>query len=419
MGLRRRLHAALAFAVAPALVLVPALGAALGGLWALVGVARRPAPAAAAMTVAALVAGLVAVVHAPSVVVAAIGVVAAAAIGWGWRRVGATLDAPSVATYGLGAAVAAVGLAGWSLAWALTSGFAQTHAATTHPNHTGALALALAAASALAARRGDVLGRGAALVGVAAALTTVLLTGSRGTGIGVALGLFVLLVLVAPARLLGRRRPRAASMLVLGGALAALLAWQAVAFRPVRADALWPRGVAVVADVLGVDASTPLGRRVLALREPMGTTGGRLINWRIARELVAERPFLGYGFDAVPRVFRNEAVLRTSAPLAHPHHGALTLALQGGSMLMVAVLALLVAVGWGLAGAAVRGDRVAAVVLAAGVAIAAADLLDVVMAQGFVAGVLGVAALGALATGGSGVGAAGLEPGDRPSDPLV
>jgi hypothetical protein len=113
---------------------------------------------------------VVGVVHAPSIVYAAVAVAAAAAIGWVWRRVGATVDAASAAAFGLGAAATAVGLAGASLEEALASGFAQTHVATTHPNVTGAVALALGAASTLAARRGGALGVLVAVVGVAAAL---------------------------------------------------------------------------------------------------------------------------------------------------------------------------------------------------------------------------------------------------------
>jgi O-antigen ligase len=341
---------------------------------------------------------VVGVVHAPSIVYAAVAVAAAAAIGWVWRRVGATVDAASAAAFGLGAAATAVGLAGASLEEALASGFAQTHVATTHPNVTGAVALALGAASTLAARRGGALGVLVAVVGVAAALGVVVLTGSRGTGVGVVLGVAALGV-VALARWLGRRRPLAATVLALGGPLVLLVAFQAVAFSPTRADAWWPRTVTVVADALGVDDSTPLGQRMLQLQNPMGATGGRLINWRVTRELIAVRPFLGFGFDAVHTVYRNEALFRTSTPLHHPHHGPLTMALQGGSLLLVAVAALVLAVGWGLAGAAVRGDWVAAVVLAFGVGVVGADLLDLVMVQGVVAGPLGVAALGVLGSG--------------------
>ena len=71
---------------------------------------------------------------------------------------------------------------------------------------------------------------------------------------------------------------------------------------------------------------------------------------------------LGFGFDAVHSVYRNEALFRTSTPFAHPHRGPLTLALQGGAL-----------------------------------------LLDVVMVQGLVAGPLAFAALGALGSGRSSV----------------
>lgn len=207
------------------------------------------------------------------------------------------------------------------------------------------------------------------------------------------------LVVVGLAWGLGRRRPLAATVVVFGVPLVLLVAFQAIAFSPQRADAWWPRTVATVGDALGVDESTPLGRRFLALREPLGQTGGRLINWRVTRELIAVRPFLGFGLDAVHSVYRNEALFRTSTPLAHPHHGPLTLALQGGALLLVAVAMLVLMVGWLLAGAAVRREGVAAVVLAFGVGVVGADLLDVVMVQGVVAGPLAVAALGALGSG--------------------
>lgn len=398
MDLRRRLHAALALLLVPSLVVSLPAGAVVLVAWGLVGVARRPAPAAAAMTVAALVAAVVGVVHASSVGYAIVAAASAATLAWGWRRVGATVDASSAALVGVGASVTAVAIAGASLDQALASDFAQTHVATTHPNVTGALALALGAASVLAVRRFGWLGWALAALGVTASLGTVLLTGSRGTGVGVVLGALSLVV-VGLAWGLGRRRPLAATVVVFGVPLVLLVAFQAIAFSPQRADAWWPRTVATVGDALGVDESTPLGRRFLALREPLGQTGGRLINWRVTRELIAVRPFLGFGLDAVHSVYRNEALFRTSTPLAHPHHGPLTLALQGGALLLVAVAMLVLMVGWLLAGAAVRREGVAAVVLAFGVGVVGADLLDVVMVQGVVAGPLAVAALGALGSG--------------------
>ena len=399
MDLRRRLHAALALLLVPTLVVSLPAGAVVLVAWAIVGVASRLAPAAAAMTVAALVAAVVGVVHAPSVVFAVAAVASAATLGWVWRRMGATVDASAAAWVGVGAAATAVAIAGASLAQALASGFAQTQVASTHPNLTGAMALALGAASALAVRRFGWLGWALATLGVAASLGTVLLTGSRGTGVGVVLGALALVV-IGLAWVLARRRPLAATVVAFGGPLLLLVAFQAIAFSPQRADAWWPRTVATVGDAMGVDESTPIGRRFLDLREPMGQTGGRLVNWRVTRELIAVRPFLGFGLDAVHSVYRNEALFRTSTPLAHPHHGPLTLALQGGALLLVAVAALVLTVGWSLAGAAVRGDGVAAVVLAFGVGVVGADLLDVVMVQGVVAGTLAVAALGALARDG-------------------
>ena len=114
----------------------------------------------------------------------------------------------------------------------------------------------------------------------------------------------------------------------------------------------------------------------------------RIGAWKLAREMIATRPTLGFGFDAIQRVYAPGAASELANPLDHPHHGILTMLLQGGALFAVAVLVLLGGFTWRLLRAAVDGDAVAGVVAAAFLGLVAMELLDSVLRVGAVGGVV-------------------------------
>ena len=390
MGVGSRVHAAIAVALLPALALAPAVGGGVLAVWLVVGAARRPTGLRDAAVVVAASVALVAVWHGGEALTVAVAIAAGAALAWAVVRLDALASAGTSAWAGVGAAATAVALAVVAVGEAAPRGFAQVATATHHPNATAALALALALGSALA-WRGNVASRFAGAVGVVAALALLLLSGSRGGLVGLAVALATL-ALVGVAALLGRVVGRRAATVVLASAaLAPLIGLQALLMSP-QAYAAWTTNGATPIDAPAFDlpdalADLPLVERLQRLRDPLGTSGGRLAAWKLAREIIAHRPLLGYGFGAVERVYAPGAASELSHPLSHPHHGLLTLVLECGTLLATALLALLAIVGLRLARAALRGDAVAAVGLAVLAGFVAMEMLDAVLRFGNTGGV--------------------------------
>jgi hypothetical protein len=393
VGVWPRLHAASAVALLPALALAPAVGAGVLALWLVLTRPRRPAPSRDAALVLAAVIAAVAIVHgggwwAVLVPLAVGGALAAAVV-----RLDAGVTRAAAAAAGIGAAAAALGLAVVAFADASTRGFAQVATATHHPNATAALALALAAGSALALR-GTWAARVAGAVGVLAGLALLVLTGSRGGLVGVAFAVAVL-ALLGLARLLARaRRPLAGTVLLAGSTLVMLVGLQALLMAPDRLapwlPRLWSQGadsVESTARTTGSSADLTLLQRLRLLEDPLGSSGGRLGAWKLAREMIATRPTLGFGFGAVERVYAPGAASELANPLAHPHHGILTMLLEGGALFAVAVLVLLGGFTWRLLRAAMCGDVAAALVAASFLGLVAMELLDSVLRVGAVGGV--------------------------------
>ena len=393
MGVWSRIHATSAVALLPALAVAPALGAGLLAAWLVFSRPQRPAPSRDAALVLAVVVALVAMVHGDGWATVALTVTAGAVLAVAVMRLDAGTTRSSSVVAGLGAAAAALGLAVVALGEAASTGFAQVATATYHPNLTAALALALVGGSALALRGGWAQ-RSAGALGVVAALTLLVLTGSRGGLVGLAFALAVLGV-VALARLLVLvRRPLVGSILATGATLVLLVGLQALLMAPDRLTPwlpdVWTRGVDAVENAAlqgDVASAPPLVERLRRLQDPLATSGGRVGTWRLAHEMIATRPMLGFGFDAIERVYGPGAASELSHPLAHPHHGILSMLLEGGALFTVAVLVLLGGLAWRLLAAAIRGDVAAALVVASFLGLVAMELLDSVLRVGAVGGV--------------------------------
>jgi len=412
VGVWSRVHAASAVALLPALALAPAVGAGLLALWLALARPQQPAPSRDAALVLAAVVAMVGILHGGGLVTVLVTLVAGAALAAAILRLDASVTHAASVAAGVGAAGAALGLAVVAFADASASGFAQVATAAYHPNATAALALALAAGSALALRGGWP-ARLAGSVGLLAALVLLVLTGSRGglVGVGIAVTIGVVLLL---ARLLAlARRPLAGRVLAAGATIALLIGLQALLMAPDRLapwlPALWAQGVDAVEGAArpnGAGAELPLIERLRLLENPLGTTGGRLGAWKLAREMIATRPTLGFGFGAIERVYAPGAASELANPLAHPHHGFLAMLLEGGALFAVAILVLLGGLTWRLLSAAVRGDAVAGIVGAAFLGLVAMELLDSVLRVGAVGGVALVMLVMGAGTSGQDQGAA-------------
>ena len=415
MGVWARLHTASALTLLPVLALAPVAGGVLLAAWlASTRPQRPPASRDAALVLTAAVA-LISVWHgifgeaswAAVVWPLLLGAALAVAI----TRLEAVAHRAAAVTAGLGAAGTALVFAISALVEAAGSGFDQVGSAGLHPSGTAALALALVAGSALAWRGGwpeRLLGT----AGVAAALVLLVLTGSRVGLAGLAAMTAALGLLVAGRLLARAHRPRSGTLVVAGGVVALLIGAQAMLMAPERLAPWWlpswervivTNEVETVDDAAGAAADGARGIALLArarqLQDPLGASGGRLAAWKLAREMIAQRPLLGYGFDAIERVYAPGAASELSAALAHPHHGVLTMMLQGGTLLAVAVLTLLASLGLRLLRAALRGDVVAAVATVVLAALMAVELLHAVLRTPNVGGVVLVVMI--MATAGS------------------
>jgi len=372
------------------MVLVPSLGIGVLLAWLMVSRPNRAAASLSAAVVLALAVAAVAMVHGSSLVTMMATIAGGALAACAIIRLDAVATPGAANAAGIGAAGTALGLAVVGLVDSFNSGFAQVAPATHHPNATAAVSLALLAGSGLA-WHGGAAARPIAVLGMASAILLLLLTGSRGGLLGVVATVMALGLIAVARVLLLPRRPSVADRGVLVAMLIILATFQAVLVAPERLAPwlpLWAEaGVTTTPSTeLATQRDASVFDRFRMLLEPLGESGGRLASWKLAREMIAHRPLLGYGFDAVERVFAPGAESELSNPLVHPHHGALTLLLEGGALLLVATLTLLAMVAWRLGRAAIRGDVSAGLALAVLVGLVVTEMLDSVLRFGQIGG---------------------------------
>ncbi len=345
MDHRADLRAALALTLVPALVVAPGLGAVAALVLGLLGRPARAAPSRAAVLVLGVVLTIVTLSH-TSIRTSSVAVLALVWSGmWTLARLDAVANRAVARLVGVGTSATALALAIIALVRAASSGFSQVSAATHHPNATAALALVLVAGAPLAWGT-SALQRVLAIGGVGGGFVVLVLSGSRGGLVGLLATLTMFAVVMLTARIAARfaaaRAPDLAVVGVVGAGCLMLLGAQVTFVAPDRMASAWTVVAAGSLD-LGPDQDRegrwPLLQRLRQLEQPLGTSGGRLAAWKLAREMIAERPLLGYGFDAIEKVFAPGARRDLAEPLTHPHHGFLTLLLEGGSLLLVATIA--------------------------------------------------------------------------------
>lgn len=394
MGVWPRLHAALAVALVPLLVVAPAVGAGALAAWAALARPRRRAGSRDVALVLLAVVAAVALVHGRTWLDLVGPVLGAAALAAVVVRLDAAARRDAGVALGQGAAATALGVAGAALAEALANGFGQVATASFHPNAAAAMALGLAASSALALR-GDGLERTLGGTGIAASLGLVVLTGSRGGVVGVAVAVAALAVLALARALARTGRTLGAVRAAAVALLALLVGTQTLLLGTDRWSLLLP---ADALNAVGAAGDAAVFERLALLGDPLATSGGRVGAWTFARELAAHRPFLGYGMAAIEQVYAPAASAELANPLAHPHHGVLTMVLQGGALFAVAVLALLLHLAGRLVRAAAHGDVAAGIAVAALAGLMAAEMLDAVARFGQVGGPMLLALVVAAAT---------------------
>jgi hypothetical protein len=378
VGVTTRLHAASAALLLPALTYAPLAGTVLLAVWLAFARPRRPAAARVpALALAAVVTVLGAWHGGPwnagGWSSLAMPVAAAAALAWGLLRLDAAAYPAAAAATGVGGAITALALTaaavlGGAGAAAAGAAIEQATVLALRPSNSAALALALAAGSALCWLGGWPT-RALGASGAAAALLLTMLTGSRSGFVAavvaaltlVALGLGHLLARGPRSRGVeaGRRRARAATLLVAGAAVLLLAGLQALLLPPGPLARGWPTPWPSVDGGVARDPGAPatepaLLARLRKLEGSADPSGGRWRAWAVAGEVIAARPLLGYGFDALERVYAPAAAGLPNPP-PHPYHRVLSLLLQGGALLTAAVLALVASLVLRLLRAALSG----------------------------------------------------------------
>jgi O-antigen ligase len=386
VGVPPRLHAVAALTIVPLLAFFPVLGGfvLVGWLWASSRV-RSAANRGPAWVMASAVV-LVVAMHWRGTVADVITALAAVTAALLITRLDSVVNRRAAARVGIGSALAAMALLLGGVVQLLGDGVEQMTSVAHHPNAAAALAMALVAGSTLALR-GIGASRVFAVLGIVSGVVALVLTGSRGGLLGLLAAAVFLLATFAVGRVLARRgRAALATFVVVGVAAGLLLVLQGLLMTPDRwgnvgaLAAMWARGWS------SHEAGVSLIDRLALLGDPLAAAGGRAAGWSLVVEMIARRPVLGYGFDAIETVFVPGAAAELSIALSHPHHGLLSLLLQGGTVLAVSVLLIIGHVIVRLHGAAVRGDAVAGVVASLLLGLIVSDMLDSVLKFGYVGG---------------------------------
>jgi O-antigen ligase len=341
---------------------------------------------------------IVLLAHAPSVPFAFLTVAAVAATTILLVAMRHGLSRPHANAIGASAAGTAIVLAGWSVASVALFGIAQPHPGTHHPNLAAAIGMALAGAASLTWREGR-RGAVAASAGVIAGILVVLSSGSRSGVVGLAVAVSAVLALTIVRRWTrGVRRPGRVAALIVVAAGAGLGLLQAAAFDPAAFGL--PRSAGAVSlsgTTVDPAAGESLPSRLSSLADPWRAAGARIANWRVARQIAGDRPFLGYGFDAAIDVYRSATEQSLMVTNAHPHNSLLLALLQGGTVFVTALAYGVVTIAWRLTRRAVVGDGAATIVASVSIGVLAADRFDLLLANATIAALLVVSAFAVLA----------------------
>lgn len=288
----------------------------------------------------------------------------------------------------IGGGIASVSLLVWSVVEAVQLNFGQVNTVTYHPNISAALSIAVGALAApllwSGVKAAIVLGR----ISLVAVAVVVVLSGSRGglVGLGVALGVWCCLAILP--RVAGLRwllQPTVLVVVGLGLQLGIRIMAMGAALPPSNfggASASFNNPV-----TSGVNQTTAIGRFV-ELANPVAASGARIAGWMVARQLIAERPFTGYGFSQAFVHYRYEANDRLLVSNLHPHSTLLLVMLQGGAVLLTALTYWLASLMYSICKLVANGYRTAALSIAMIMGLMGADAFDVILGNsqvGFVA----------------------------------
>lgn len=391
----RRLHDALTVLLVPMLAVHPAAGAIAAIAWA--GTTPRPQRVAdARLLVPIAITAVVAMAHGTGYPLGTAWFLLALVLAaWLTATLRGTLNARDAGLLGAGASATATALGLVAVIQSATAGFVQVHPGAAHPNVAAGLGLALVCASATATRLPR-WGALVAVVGIVSAIVLVTLTGSRGGWVGLATAALVVAALTS-LRWMPVRVQRVAPAATVGLALLLVVGVQLAAFAPGRLTSRPADAVVTTGTSVDPGRGASLAGRFVSLFDAWSASGGRVGTWTVARQMAAERPWLGFGFVEALPAFRARVASTLMVPTTHPHNGALLVLLQGGTVLLTGVMVVVLGWLWPLAVRGAAGDDGAAIVLGAVTALIAADRFDLVLVHSDIAAIALVALMAVLA----------------------
>lgn len=412
MDIRRFIHSSLSIALIPSIVLLGAPGLTVLVLWVVTWpanlICKRPHldPAMILLSCAGI---FVTALHASSFQQSIVVIAAGVLLTWLLLQLVSTITKAQCLQLAVGAAMGSMLLATLAALQAFASGFGQIHPASHHPNLSAAMALALAAASAMGLTASGALTQLSerpslvpivSVLGVLAAVPTVILTGSRSGLLGLGAAVIGLVLIMIWHQLL-RSKPSAGSFGSVASMALILIGTQLLAFSPSQvARGGWTELAG--APIPGLYTGSPtddIRVRFAELLNPLMASGTRVANWRIARQLVSQQPLTGYGFNQALEVFSTASRNQVLIPIDHPHNGLLLATLQGGVVLLAAIIIAVTAFGFRLSEAisSAKGPLMApSIVLAIGFGLLIADRFDVLIVDWQVAAPLSMAVIGVL-----------------------
>lgn len=350
MDFRRQIHSILGFALIPSISFFHEMALPVLILWLLLwpaSVTQLPKKWDPPLVLFLFACLVVLIVHVGSTPLLVLSILAGLSTCWIILRITSTQSATQSRSVSAGAALSSWALFITAITEAWTSGFGQIHPATYHPNLSAALAIALAGSTALGLTTVDnsrkhlswqlFAHRWFYVGGIVVAIPTIVLTGSRSGLLGAA-GMIGAVAVVITCQRLFTARPRIAATAPLVMLVMLFLSMQVLAMAPTeRARQAWE--TLYNAPIPGLDTGSPIDDitvRFSELLNPRSASGTRVANWTVARQLIADRPLLGYGYVDALQAYQLTTRDRVLVPNAHPHNSGLMLALQGGALLLAA-----------------------------------------------------------------------------------